>query len=111
MCDFTKREVRDYHLIDSHDFREDLNNSKLLDNGEFQDLNSSEMVSLYHSTISAIVNKHCPVKVKTFKRDKSKRWFNDGQLKRERRKYERAYIKSPSIKNQELYKLSKNKYT
>jgi hypothetical protein len=48
------------------------------------------------------------------RKDKSKRWFNDAlyQLKREKRRAERAYKKSPDSTNRRsIFKKAKNRYT
>ena len=111
--EFIERRVRDYHLLNRETMKQDLNNSQLVNTQIIQNLSSSSITNLYNSTISTIMDRLCPIRVKVFKRDKSKRWFNKDlrQLKQERRKYERAYKKHPSIENKKLYQKAKNKYT
>ena len=93
--------------------KQSLIDSPLNNHDQLQGLSSSEYVLLYNSTITTIMDEQCPKKVKIFKRDISKRWFNSAlrKLKREKRKRERAFKKSPSIENLNLYKQSRNRYT
>ena len=109
--DFTERVVRDYHLLDSDFMKQTLLDSPL--NNLDQDLSSSEYVNLYNSTITKIMDSQCPKKVKVFKRDISKRWFDSRlrKLKQEKRRCERALKKSPSIDHLNLYRQSRNRYT
>ena len=111
--DFTKRFVRDYHLLDMDTMKQSLLSSPLNNSDQVQNLNSSELVTLYNSTITNIIESQCPKRLKIFKRDISKRWFNAAlrKLKQDKRKRERAYKKSPSIENRKLYKHSRNMYT
>ena len=76
-------------------------------------LTLTDAVNLYNSELSDLFNKHCPVKLKQYRKihDKS-RWFNSSlhQLKRTKRKLERRFKKHPSIINKEALKVLKNRY-
>ena len=110
----TVREIRNYSSVDDNTLRSAIEHSPLTDINLFSNLNSHECVNLYNKEIEDIVNKVYPKQVKIFRHDRSKRWFNDSlsQLKKEKRRAERAFRKSNKSEICRLdYIKIKNNYT
>jgi hypothetical protein len=79
-----------------------------------QNLSVDNCVNIYNTEILKLADDFCPPQMRTFKRDKSSRWFNPTlqQLKRKRRQAERLLRKSPSnLTYLEKYKKARNDFT
>lgn len=107
------KEIRDTNDIEWREFEEDLKKLAITNKEYFSSLSLEDSLSLYNSELSALFNKHCPIKLKRYRpmHDKS-RWFNSDlkTFKRKKRKLERLYRKNPSQANKESYHIERNKY-
>ena len=104
--------IRDYKSINIEQLRDCIKGSTLTNIDSF--ISPDECVDAYNTQIERIVKQHCPSKKIVFKHDKTERWFNSDLqiLKKEKRKYERLYRKSPQ--NQvylNKYRQCRNIYT
>lgn len=105
--------VRDYHALDILKFHDDLENCPLSDSSRFKDLTCSSTVELYNECLWSLIDKHCPLKEKTYREKSQKsKWFNDelDHMKRCRRQAERKLKKNPSEQNYAIYRTIRNHY-
>ena len=111
----TKKLVRDYSSLNWDSIRNDIKTSELANYGTLDNnLTSDECIKIYNTNISSIINSNCPVNTRTFRHDKSKRWFDSNlqKLKQNKRKCERQLRKLPGNRTYlDKYKTARNKYT
>ena len=72
----------------------------------------SDLVDCYNSTLSALLNKHAPLKSKIFHPKPANHWFTPAlnKLKRAKRHLERAWSKSHSTEDLKLLRTASNHY-
>ena len=101
---------RDYQNIDMDKFKSDLCNSRLYCPTEI--LNIDEAVEIYNSTLTNILDLHCPLEHKTVRPRPLQKWFTDQlrTLKRDKRKAERRWQKSKSTSDKINYDEAKRSY-
>ena len=104
----TRRKYRD---IDLKTFKSDL--SDALQPVVFGHMNSQEAVILYNNVMERILDKHCPAVKHRVKRRITSPWYTDElrDIKRVKRRYERAYKKHGTIAAKETYEKIKKKYS
>ncbi len=100
---------RKYRAIDLDVFKQDLSASELCTR-EFSDLD--DLVSCYKDTLSGLIDKHAPQQSKRVVSRPCQPWFNDHlkQLKQDRRRHERKWLKSDSKVDLIDFKRAKNVY-
>ena len=95
---------RKYNDIDVDTFRSDLMRTGITDCSNFTSLD--EAVSLLDTTLSNLMNKHCPVTIRTVKvKHMGANWFDDDlrKMRTRRRAVERRKRKHPSADNRMNY--------
>ena len=108
------RKVRNYNSIDHEALRQKILQSELTDLEEISKLSAEECINLYDKTMKEILEELCPTTERVFRHDQSKRWYNKStnQMKKVKRRAERAYRKDPNSTTKfEYYKKMKNQYT
>ena len=75
-------------------------------------VDANRMVQSYHAVLTEIMDKHCPIKKKTFKPRRSSVWYTNDlrELKRKRRRLERQLKKDNTFENKERYRQVKCNY-
>ena len=109
-----KKEIRNFHSLDVDKLRQLIERSTLSEIGLMQNLDAEKCVNIYNTEILKLADVLCPPQIRTFKRDKSTRWFNPTlqNLKRKRRQAERLLRKSPSNETYlDGYKKARNQFT
>ena len=108
-----RKEVRELHNLDAEKFINDLGKESLNDPDYLKNLNLSESIELYNDTLKKLMDIHCPLVPKTYRKSRLKsKWFNSKLqgLKRKRRQAERKHKKHPNSVNYEKLKKIKNNY-
>ena len=84
-------------------FMEDIGNSELV---KSPPSDVSQLVELYDTTLSSVLDKHAPLTVKTITIRNSSPWFNNEikEAKRERRRAERKWRKTKLQVHLEIFK-------
>ena len=102
--------TRDLKNLNLTDFKEDLQNSAIYTPNK--DLSLEEAVTLYNSTLTAIINKHCPQSTKRIRPRPLQQWYSDSlrALKRSKRAAERKWRKSKTAIDKEQYKTLQKLY-
>ncbi len=88
---------RKYNKIDSDALQSDLLESDLI---QHPSDNIDQLYDQYHDTLSSLLDKHAPIKSKTFSKSKPK-WIDDSFLnaKRQKRQYERSWRRNKTPLN------------
>jgi hypothetical protein len=94
---------RKFSEINTTDLIQDLNNSKIAQNREGSVVN---VVKLYNSELSSIIDKHAPLKSKNIILRPNTEWYSDElrAAKRDRRKAERRMRKSNLTVHREMFR-------
>ena len=94
----SKHLTRSIHSINTNSFILDIMSSKLITHPPTI---LSDLVDCYNSTLSALLNKHAPLKSKIFHPKPANHWFTPAlnKLKRAKRHLERVWSKSHSIED------------
>jgi hypothetical protein len=94
---------RKFNEINTTDLIQDLNTSKIVQNREGLIVN---VVNLYNSELSSIIDKHAPLKLKNIILRPSTEWYSDElrAAKRDRRKAERRMRKSNLTVHREMFR-------
>ena len=94
---------RKFSEINTTDLIQDLNNSKIAQNRERSVVN---VVKLYNSELSSIIDKHAPLKSKNIVLRPNTEWYSDElrAAKRDRRKAERRMRKSNLTVHREMFR-------
>ena len=107
-------EVTNFNHIDIELLKASISESDLTNNNIINSLTSNECVQLYNTTVKTIIDKLCPKRRRLGRYNGSKKWYNASlqELKRNKRKAERALKKSPkSTIKLSIYRKEKNCYT
>ena len=107
------RSVRELHKFDMEKFLDDLNPEPITKLAFFSSLGISEAIALYNSTLARLLDKQCPLTTKRYKLKHWKsRWYNPElkELKKKKRRSERALKKHPSVENTQKLKCLRNEY-
>ena len=105
--------VRNFHLLNIQNFCKDIHKSKLSDMPFLCSQTSTDSMHLYNSTLSALLDHHCPLIEKTYKEKHSKsKWFNNSlqKLKQLKRQAERKFKKHQNAINKSIFNSARNKY-
>lgn len=107
------RKVRDLHTIDVVKFKNDLKNENITDPKFVSRLTISESIDLYNSTLTKLLDVHCPLVDKKYRSNHLKsKWFNDDlqRMKQIKRRAERKFRKVQSKENKEELSTARNRY-
>ncbi len=98
---------RNIKSICIQDFKQDLQESKLLQD---TNLDLDEMVELYNSTLTNLLDKHAPSTLKTVRVKPNAPWYCDEicAAKQKRREAERKWRKSRLTVHREIYRQTRN---
>ena len=110
--DFIEIEQRNFKQLELESFKTKLLDSSLLNKELRTSINPESFVKLYDKTVYSILDELCPKKIKRVSIDKSKKWYNKHlrEMKRKKRRAERAFLKSPTSSRRKEFKKQKNKY-
>jgi hypothetical protein len=101
--------IRDFRTLNLEAFKEDLRKSPEVFNPS-GDMDYS--VDCYEKILTNLLNKYCPLKYIKFKKKPNSLWYNQDlrNLKTEKRRLERKFIKSKDAADQENYRNIKRRY-
>ena len=107
---------RQIKTVDINCFKRDLSNSDLCRNGYDEFLNPKDvekLLSVYDTTLSAVLDMHAPLKTKTVKVRTKVPWYSNdiAEAKRQRRKAERTWRRIGSPEDLARFKKKKNHVT
>ncbi len=107
----TTKTFRRINNIDPLDFSNDILNSPLTNRDE-DELSLSDLVNVYNTTLSTLLDKHAPLITKQVSTSKSNPWFNSdlASLKHNRRKLERTWRSTHSIADLDLLREATKNY-
>ena len=105
---FTRRKYKD---LDIERFKVDL--SDALVSHTLEDLTARDATTLYSNIVQNILDAHCPVTTTRTKKRPSSPWFSKElqEIKRLKRRYERAYRKKKTQSTEEAYRSIKRRYS
>ena len=105
-------QVRTYSNLHVPDFKSELLQSPLGDITKLQSLELDVLVKLYSETLTDLINKHCPLTTKKFRRRPHSRWYTNElrNTKRLKRRAERKYNKTKSATDKSAYLNLRNIY-
>ena len=109
----TRKHVRELHKLDIEKFREDLLCEPIIRSDVFINLTLEECLEKYNTTLTKLLDKHCPLTKKTYRSNRNKSgWFNEKlqKLKQTRRQKERKFMKHPTPENKLDLRNSRNHY-
>ena len=97
-------EYRKFETINVENFRSELSNTEVVDISQFKNVDNA--VNLLNTTLSKLMNKHCPIiKRKIKQKYLGPNWFDEElrNLRMKRRKAERLKRKNPNTDNKKCY--------
>jgi hypothetical protein len=98
-------ESRNLRGIDLVQFRRDIEISSLCNEADSDGHDSSSLVNDYETVLSGLLDKHAPLRTRTIVHRPNTPWFDEKlrNSKREKRKYERKWLKSGLEVDHQLY--------
>jgi hypothetical protein len=107
------RHVRELYTFDITKFRDSLKSEDLSNPDFVSELDLSEAISLYNSTLARLLDDQCPIVTKRYRlKYWNSKWYNSSlkNLKRKKRGAERKFRKNPCVANENFLKHMRNKY-
>ena len=107
------KQVREWHKLDHAKFTQDLLNEPLLRPEVLTTLTAAETIDMYNSTIERLMNKHCPMTLKKYRKNRNgSGWYNATlqELKQKRRRIERKFLKARTSENKANLQIARNQY-